>query len=203
VFEAAVAETHARGLKVAADLLPWELPQLEQAVAAGIDSLEHGIVVQELIRKQADPPAEQSRVERLLADMQKRGVALTSTLVLFERAFTTMLVTDVPTYSALPEVLQKRSADVLRWFNAREAIWFNAACRAVGMFGARGGIVLAGTDSLFVNVYPGDIHRELQLLVQCGLTPISALSVQARRRIWSSCRRIRSLTSRIRKESSL
>jgi hypothetical protein len=107
VFEAAVAETHARGLKVAADLLPWELPQLEQAVAAGIDSLEHGIVVQELIRKQADPPAEQSRVERLLADMQKRGVALTSTLVLFERAFTTMLVTDVPTYSALPEALQK------------------------------------------------------------------------------------------------
>jgi imidazolonepropionase-like amidohydrolase len=69
---------------------------------------------------------------------------------------------------------------VLRWFNAREAIWFNAACRAVGMFGARGGIVLAGTDSLFVNVYPGDIHRELQLLVQCGLTPSQALAAATR-----------------------
>jgi imidazolonepropionase-like amidohydrolase len=35
-------------------------------------------------------------------------------------------------------------------------------------------------DSFFINVYPGDVHRELELLVRCGLTPAQALTAATR-----------------------
>jgi imidazolonepropionase-like amidohydrolase len=71
------------------------------------------------------------------------------------------------------------NADMVRWFNERFG-WFHAACRAVGRFAARGGTILAGTDSFYTNVYPGDVHREMELLVRCGLTPAQALAAATR-----------------------
>jgi hypothetical protein len=140
-FDAAVSEAHARGLKATADLLPWTLPQIEGAIAAGVDGIEHGLVVQELNGVEGAPPRDLSRVEALLSDMAKRGVVVASTLVLFERAWTTMIPTSASTYRALPPAVQEHSKEMVRWSNAREATWFNAACRAIGMFAARGGIV--------------------------------------------------------------
>ena len=40
--------------------------------------------------------------------------------------------------------------------------------------------MLAGTDSFFPNVYPNDVHHELELLVQCGLTPAQVLAAATR-----------------------
>jgi hypothetical protein len=180
-FEAAVSEAHAQGLKATADLLDWDLPRIRGAVAAGLDGLEHGIVAPELFVPPTGPPRDLSEVDALLSDMKAQGVALTSTLVLFERAWTTHVVADVPTYRALPPALQEQSRAMVQWSNSGDELsWFNRACRAVGMFAARGGTVLAGTDSFFLNVYPGDVHRELELLVQCGLTPAQALAAATR-----------------------
>jgi imidazolonepropionase-like amidohydrolase len=179
-FHAAVHEAHAQGLKATADLLEWDLTRIEEAVAAGLDGLEHGLVVAELNSSPGGEPSDLSRVERLLAEMQSRGTAMTTTLVLFERAWTTQVPTDAATFRAMPPALQQQSREIVRWSNEREATWFNAACRAVGLFIARGGTVLAGTDSFFLNVYPGDLHRELELLVRCGLTPAQALAAATR-----------------------
>jgi imidazolonepropionase-like amidohydrolase len=35
---------------------------------------------------------------------------------------------------------------------------------------------MAGTDSYYLTSYPGDLHRELELLVSCGVTPWQALT---------------------------
>jgi hypothetical protein len=177
---AAVSEAHAQGLKATADLLEWGVPQIRDAVAAGLDGLEHGIVVEELRVPRAGPTPDLAGVEALLADLRTRGVALTSTLVLFERAWLTHIL-DVPTYRALPPALQAQSREMVQWSNDHDELsWFNRACRAVRLFNARGGTILAGTDSFYLNVYPGDVHRELELLVQCGLTPAQALAAATR-----------------------
>lgn len=52
--------------------------------------------------------------------------------------------------------------------------------RTVGAFARAGGTVLAETDAFVANVYPGDQHRELELLVGCGLTPAQALAAGTR-----------------------
>jgi len=174
-FEAAVTEAHVNGLKATADLLAWELPRIEQAIAAGLDGLEHGLVVSEV-----DANESSSRIEALLSQMQSRHVVLTTTLVLFERVSSTLMPVDAPTYRVLPRSLVELSEEMVRWSNSKEAWWLNRTCRVARLYQERGGQLLAGTDSFYLNVYPGDIHRELQLLVQCGLTPAQALAAATR-----------------------
>jgi imidazolonepropionase-like amidohydrolase len=168
LLRTAVAEAHAQGLKATADLLTWSFAP-ESAAVAGLDGLEHTV-------PSASPLAwtrDSARMEHIVAALAARGTTLTSTLVLYDRQ-RAQLPTAAPTYRALPAALRQRSAEMLRTRGV--AAQFEYACRTVRAFAARGGQVLAGTDSYFMTVYPGDVHRELELLVACGLTPAQALA---------------------------
>jgi imidazolonepropionase-like amidohydrolase len=50
------------------------------------------------------------------------------------------------------------------------------ACEQANAFASIGSVILAGTDSYFTSGYPGDLRREPELLIGCGLTPAQALA---------------------------
>lgn len=64
---------------------------------------------------------------------------------------------------------------MMRRDNPPEQI-FQYECLTVREYVASGGQLLAGTDSYFMGAYPGDLHRELELLVGCGLSTAQALA---------------------------
>lgn len=196
---AAIKEAHRRGLKVTGHLCSVTYPE---AVALGIDNLEHGFFVNTQLdpgktpdkcstgtgtptlvaMKPGSPQA--NALIKLLVD---HHVALTSTLPVFAQS--------VP----LHEPLQPRQMDVLTP-QAREAYLFSrnlAASRAgtlraeqfnqaykndLGLerqFVAAGGLLLAGPDPTGNGgVIPGfGDQRELELLVEAGFTPLEAIRI--------------------------
>lgn len=171
LLAAAADEAHQLGIRSTADLFPWQFPP-DSALAAGIDGLEHQI-------PPLGPAAwarDSAGMEALVRRTVTAGVALTSTMVIYER-WTPVLPSEEATYQALPPALRVRSAEMVTGLFGREQAY---ACRTVRAFAAAGGQVLAGTDAYFTNVYPGDLHRELELLVSCGLTPAQALAAATR-----------------------
>lgn len=150
---------------------------------------------------EADPrgPAVQRLYERMLA----ADAALDPTLVLFaarpaaigdDAGDTSM---DDPERSPLLPLLPRPVAEELqsRWAERRQAAagasenararsrrcWENIL-QLVGGFHAAGGRVLAGTDCPNVAIISGfSLHRELELLVRAGLSPLAALRAATRR----------------------
>ena len=179
---AAVSEAHAHGRKATIDV--WNLHP-DSVIAAGVDGFEHRV-------PPIEPPGPSTRMEwsrnRLgidvaLTTMREKGVALTSTLLLFDRMLMGELPVSEPTFLALSPALRDRSAEMLaqaqpadsaRRANRRRS--YEYMCESIRLFTAKGGLLLAGTDSYYLTVYPGDLHRELELLVACGATTWQALS---------------------------
>jgi imidazolonepropionase-like amidohydrolase len=174
LLEAAVVEAHGLGLKATADLFPWRFPP-DSAIAAGVDGFEHSL----------PPPdgdldvwsKDSARMEDLVDRIVASGASVTSTLVLFDRLAPPLPV-DEPTYQALPPALQRRSTEMIRASRTRRTSSY--MCRIAAAVAAKGGLVLAGTDSYYMFSFPGDLHRELELLVECGLTPGQALAAGTR-----------------------
>ena len=196
---AAIKEAHRRGLKLTGHLCSVTYPE---AVALGIDDLEHGFFVNTQLDpgKQPDKCSdgtgtptllkmtpgspEANALIKLLVD---HHVAVTSTLPVFEQ--------DVPLHAPL----QARQMDVLTP-QAKEAYLFNrnrVASRAgtpraadsakaykndLGLerqFVAAGGLLLAGPDPTGNGgVIPGfGDQRELELLVEAGFSPVEAIRI--------------------------
>ncbi|MFL6727698.1 MAG: amidohydrolase family protein [Sphingomicrobium sp.] len=196
---AAIKEAHRRGLKLTGHLCSVTYPE---AVALGIDNLEHGFFVNTQLDpgKQPDKCSdgtgtptllkmtpgspEANALIKLLID---HHVALTSTLPVFAQS--------VP----LHEPLQARQMDVLS-SEAKEGYLFSrnlVASRAgtprgeqftqaykndLGLerqFVAAGGLLLAGPDPTGNGgVIPGfGDQRELELLVEAGFTPVEAVRI--------------------------
>jgi imidazolonepropionase-like amidohydrolase len=196
---AAIKEAHRRGLKVTGHLCSVTYPE---AVALGIDNLEHGFFVNTQLDpgKQPDKCSdgtgtptllkmtpggpEANALIKLLVD---HHVALTSTLPVFAQS--------VP----LHEPLQARQMDVLT-AQAKEAYLFSrnlVAGRAgtqrskdfaqaykndLGLerqFVASAGLLLAGPDPTGNGgTIPGfGDQRELELLVEAGFTPVEAVKI--------------------------
>jgi imidazolonepropionase-like amidohydrolase len=196
---AAIKEAHRRGLKVTGHLCSVTYPE---AVALGIDNLEHGFFVNTQLDpgKQPDKCSAGTGTPTLLA--MKPGtpeanalikllvdhhVALTSTLPVFEQS--------VPLHAPL----QARQMDVLT-AQSKEAYLFSrnlTASRAgtprandfsqaykndLGLerqFVAAGGLLLAGPDPTGNGgVIPGfGDQREIELLVEAGFTPVEAVKI--------------------------
>lgn len=173
LLAAAVDEAHALGMRATADLMPWRF-DADSALAAGLDGFEHMLPPPGRNPRiwQTDSAQMQGLVERAVS----RGASLTTTLILYDR-WIPALPEGEATFQALSPALRARSAEMLRSLFAVE---LDYACRTVGAFARAGGTVLAGTDAFFTNVYPGDLHRELELLVSCGLTPAQALAAGTR-----------------------
>ena len=196
---AAIKEAHRHGLKLTGHLCSVTYPE---AVALGIDNLEHGFFVNTqldpgkvpdkctdtagtpTLLKMAPGSPEANALIRLLVD---HHVAVTSTLPVFAQS--------VP----LHEPLQPRQMDVLT-AQANEGYLFSrnlVSSRAgtprgneftqaykndLGLerqFVAAGGLLMAGPDPTGNGgVIPGfGDQRELELLVEAGFTPVEAIRI--------------------------
>jgi len=196
---AAIKEAHRRGLKVTGHLCSVTYPE---AVALGIDNLEHGFFVNTQLDpgKQPDKCSdgtgtptllkmtpggpEANALIKLLVD---HHVAVTSTLPVFAQS--------VP----LHEPLQARQMDVMTP-QAKEAYLFsrNIAASRAGtqrsddfnqaykndlalerQFVAAGGLLIAGPDPTGNGgTIPGFAdQRELELLVDAGFSPVEAIRI--------------------------
>ncbi len=194
-LKAATEEAHRHGLKVTGHLCSITYPE---AVAAGIDNLEHGFFVNTQLDQdkqpdvcskgtgwetldQMDPAGPEA--QRLIALLVSHHVAVTSTLPVFES-----IVAGRPPLQ--PRVLDAMSPQ------AREAYLYlrnhhfehprknGAEELARGMaleraFVAAGGLLLAGPDPTGDgSVLPGfGDQREIELLVEAGFQPPEAIRI--------------------------
>ncbi len=195
---AAIQAAHARGLKVTGHLCSVTYPE---AIALGIDDLEHGFMVdtQGAPGKQPDVcPMDQSSsfVERvepggpeataLLQSLVEHHVAVTSTLPVFEHAIPNRPPLDARAMEVL--TAEARTA-YLYARNLRAALPPEAAARALATFRKEqrlerdfveaGGLLLAGPDPTGNGgTIPGFAdHREVELLVEAGFTPPAAVRI--------------------------
>jgi imidazolonepropionase-like amidohydrolase len=198
-LKAAIDEAHRRHLKVTGHLCSVTYPE---AVALGIDNLEHGFFVNTELDpgKQLDKCTETSGTPTLLkmkpGSPEASGlikllvdhrVAITSTLPVFEQS--------VPLHAPL----QPRQMDVLTP-QAKESYLYlrNLTASRAGtprgqesaeayrndlalerQFAAAGGLLIAGPDPTGNGgVIPGfGDQREIELLVEAGFTPVEAVKI--------------------------
>jgi imidazolonepropionase-like amidohydrolase len=196
---AAIAEAHRRKLKVTGHLCSVTWPE---AIAAGIDDLEHGPVFSdsELVPdKKPDvcpsgDAAEQAwmkadlgsaPVTALIRSLVERKVAVTSTLPVFEayvrdRPPLQARVLDAMAHIARESYLVRRarvssvgSKDGIPEAALRKEMDFELA------FARAGGLLLAGPDPTGNGgVLPGfGNQREVELLVEAGFGPLEAISI--------------------------
>lgn len=196
---AAIAAAHRHGLRLTAHLCSVSWPE---AIAAGIDDLEHGPVYTDsefVAGKQPDKcPARDTMaaswagksvtdpdIARLIRTLVAHQVAVTSTLPVFEL-----------TVPSRPPV-QRRTLDAMSGGARDSYLTYRAqldpADPAPGRlfrtemdferaFAAAGGLLLAGPDPTGAGgVLPGfGDQRELELLVEAGFTALQAIEIGTR-----------------------
>jgi imidazolonepropionase-like amidohydrolase len=199
-LKAAIQAAHQRGLRITGHLCAVGF---REAADLGIDNLEHGLAVDTefFSNKQPDvcpnPGASVSELARLdmvtdaavrhtIADLVRHGVAVTSTLAVFE------------TLTGRPSAFDPRTPGVLafgprRAYDAALAGWSDQDSPRARMwsamltremefekaFVAAGGRLMAGVDPTgWGGVVAGfGDQRELELLVEAGMTPETAIRV--------------------------
>ena len=194
---AVLKEAHRRKLKVTGHLCSITF---REAAAMGIDNLEHGIMVASDFVPNKKPnecptanggvlgtleklDVDGEAVRSLIKYLVSKGVALTSTLPVFEtftpgRPGASQRVLD----ALLPQV---RDIYTQRWtrIQAQQASPFSSALPKEMQFELAffraGGLLLAGTDPTgYGGVVAGYANqRQLELLVEAGLTPLEAIKV--------------------------
>jgi imidazolonepropionase-like amidohydrolase len=198
-LKAAIDEAHRRHLKVTGHLCSVTYPE---AVAAGIDNLEHGFFVNTQLDpgKQSDKcsdgtgtptllamkpgSAEANALIKLLVD---HHVAVTSTLPVFEQSVPLHAPLqarqmDVLTSQAKESYLYSRNLVSSRAGTPRGQQFAEAYKNDQGLerqFVAAGGLLLAGPDPTGNGgVIPGfGDQREVELLVEAGFMPVEAIRI--------------------------
>lgn len=202
-LRAAVEEAHKRGLKVTGHLCSIGF---REAAEIGIDDLEHGLFVDSefVADKKPDQCPQGGAVNASLRALDLNGaaahetirtlvqknVAITSTLPVFEAAGAPLSQSGIGAASALlnPRMLNVMSTDArVRYLQARARVSsasdFNALLRKAmdfeRAFVKAGGLLLAGLDPTGnggIVAGFGD-HREVELLVEAGFTPVEAIQI--------------------------
>ena len=193
-LRAAITEAHRRSLKVTGHLCSITF---REAAAMGIDNLEHGLVVASdfVTDKRPDvcPPGvtasiaaldvSGAAVQSLIRELVARRVALTSTLTVFE-TFTPgrPLAPSGALDAMLPEAREqytRRHAQIAMQPASPWSALFPREMQFERDFLRAGGLLLAGTDPTgYGGVVAGYANqRELELLVEAGLTPLEAIGV--------------------------
>jgi enamidase len=192
---AAITEAHRRRLKVTGHLCSITF---REAAAVGIDNLEHGLVVASdfVPGKRPDecPSAAQAAsiaaldvasapVQALIRELVARGVALTSTLTIFEtftpgRPSAPQGALDAMLPEARDQYLRRR-VQIATQANSPWTRLFANEMQFERDFFRAGGQLLVGTDPTgYGGVVAGYAnHRALELLVEAGLTPLEAIQV--------------------------
>jgi imidazolonepropionase-like amidohydrolase len=198
-LKAAIDEAHRRHLKITGHLCSVTYPE---AVALGIDNLEHGFFV----NTQLDPGKQPDKcpdttgtptllkmkpgspeANALIGLLVRKHVALTSTLPVFEQSVPLHAPLqprqmDALTAQAKESYLYLRNLTASRAGTPRGQESADAYRNDLGLerqFVAAGGLLLAGPDPTGNGgVIPGfGDQRELELLVEAGFSPVEAIRI--------------------------
>src|SRR5215470_1256970 len=198
-LKAAIETAHKRGLRVTGHLCAVGY---REAAALGIDNIEHGIIFDSDLYsgKQPDQCPNQSElfgqviqmnvsdaaIQRTIADLVHRNVAITSTLSVIESFTGREHIID----PEIPVLLASRlrapyQAGLKRWSNPNDgqaqswARLLHLEMEFERAFVAAGGRLMAGVDPTGwggIIAGSGD-QRELELLVEAGFTPATAVKI--------------------------
>jgi len=193
---AAIQEAHQRGFKLTGHLCSVTWPE---AIALGIDDLEHGPVFTDtefVAGKQPDkcPGAGAGsaawgkqdvsgpEVQGLIRDLVAHHVAVTSTLPVFEASTLNAPPNPRALEAMAPSQLESflaARAGVTPEGNARTTALLKKEMEFERAFVQAGGLLLAGPDPTGNGgTIPGfGDWRELELLVQAGFTPLEAIKI--------------------------
>ena len=195
VLAAAIAEAHARGLKVTGHLCSITY---REAAELGIDGLEHGVVVASdfVADKQPDlcPPREvpesallatapdSPEMARLIEILVQRKVAITSTLAVFAAGVVDWFpgTEDLTLLNTQSQKAALGTLARLHANNERRERWAALLKREMQFeraFVAAGGTLLVGTDPTgWGGTVPGPgNHAAIRLLGEAGFTPLQAI----------------------------
>ena len=197
VLRAAVDEAHKRGVKVTGHLCSVSF---REAVAAGIDNLEHGLFVNTDYDpdKQPDvcPDGSRSKLESLdlesdavkatFREMLARKVAMTSTLAVYElyvpnRPPLEQRMLDAMSGEVKAEYLASRARLAEPGASAISPEVFRKAQEYEVAFVRAGGLLGAGVDPTGNGgALPGyGDQRNYELLIEAGFTPVEAVQIMS------------------------
>jgi imidazolonepropionase-like amidohydrolase len=193
---AAAAAAHRRGLRITGHLCSVSWPE---AIAAGVDDLEHGPVYTDsefVAGRQpdkcpdhkaqdaswAEKRASDPEIAGLIRSLIEHQVAVTSTLPVFEltvanRPPAQRRALDAMSSAARESYLMYRA--LLDPADTTAAKLFRLEMEFERAFAAAGGLLLAGPDPTGAGgVLPGfGDQREIELLVEAGFTPLEAIQI--------------------------
>ena len=192
---AAIDEAHKAGIKVTAHLCSVGF---REAVALGIDSLEHGLLTNSEYwpgKKPDECPRVQDveiygkldvengpEVRQTIDDMVKGKVSLTSTLAVMELSSPSR----IPLDQRVLDVLHPDAAKAIQTWHANGQKRDDKASQALlkkamqfeRRFVAAGGLLAAGSDPCCLSVVAGyGDQRNFELLVEAGFTPEQAVQI--------------------------
>ena len=193
---AAIDEAHRRGVKVTGHLCSVSF---REAVAMGIDNIEHGFFTNSdyvpgkrpgvcppgVQRSLLEVDLEGEQVAATIREMVAQGVAMTSTLPVYELAIPNrppleQRVLDMLAPGARDEYLQSR-ADVASRDDAPMAELFPKAQAFERMFVEAGGLLAAGVDPTGMGgALPGyGDQRNYELLLESGFSPEQVIRIMS------------------------
>jgi imidazolonepropionase-like amidohydrolase len=191
---AAIAEAHKRGLKVTGHLCSVTY---SEAADLGIDNLEHGFLAATdfVADKQPDVCPGQGRGQQTVTALDEqsaafqqltkklvgKGVALTSTLTVFE-TFTPGRPLPPGLEVLTPQLTQQFEQTFARVSQNKESNYVRLFPKAMALeraFARAGGLLVAGTDPTGSGgVIPGfSNQRQVELLVDAGFTSLEAIQI--------------------------
>ena len=191
---AAIDEAHRHGMKVTAHLCSVGY---REAVALGIDNLEHGLLTDTEFwpGKQPDvcpSPGDSALydgldidgadVQHTIHDMVAHHVAMTSTLAVLELSTPSRIPLDPRVYEALAPAV---ATTVRAWYDSgasqKDGAERQALAKAMAFersFVAAGGLLGAGSDPCCLTEIAGyGDQRDFELLVEAGFTPEVAIEI--------------------------
>jgi imidazolonepropionase-like amidohydrolase len=192
---AVIDEAHKHGLRVTGHLCSISFAE---ATELGIDNVEHGLLTNTEFHPAKTPdtcPADgtagqldldfaSERVQATFRNMVKKGVAMTSTLVVFEPSVPNRppledRVLDAMAPDVRAEVLSAR-AEIAALPVGPAAAHFKKAMAYELAFVRAGGLLAAGSDPTgYGTVLPGfGDQRNYELLLEAGFTPVEAIQIQ-------------------------
>jgi imidazolonepropionase-like amidohydrolase len=194
---AAIETAHKRGLKVTGHLCAVGY---HEAVALGIDSLEHGLLEDTEFDPgkvpDACPPQDSTNaaltkleiegpaVQDLIRDLVQHHVAITSTLPVYETFVPFRLPSAARTLQTLDPAARKEYQDIRAGINQEggSSPWFLLLKKEMQFerdFVKAGGLLLAGEDPTGNggNLAGFGDQREIELLVDAGFTPVEAIHI--------------------------
>jgi imidazolonepropionase-like amidohydrolase len=194
-MKAAIDEAHSRGVKLTGHLCSVGY---REAVALGIDNLEHGLYANSEYDANKQPDRcprtfsqslraldiDSDAVHATLDDMVRNGVAMTSTLAVYELSLPGRPPLEQRMLDAMsPETSEEYLATRRRYEENPDAAGspelMKKAMAYERDFVRRGGLLAAGVDPTGNGgALPGfGDQRNLELLVEAGFTPVEALQI--------------------------